>query len=201
MLKEINFNLENDIGYFPNAITEEMCETVIERYQTFEQLNLTFPRSQQESSSSLKQDNTAFILDQPSEFILDSNHLFLENFLSTLWTCFRNYTKHYPSLDVEVYKQPLYIRQLRLQKTLPGEGYHVWHYEADTIDTCKRLCAWSVFLNNVEEGGETEFLHQHKRYSASRGDILIWPSTYTHTHRGNTPLSNEKYLLTGWIEY
>lgn len=199
MLQEIPLNLENDIGHFPNAITEDLCNKIVDRYEVLDKLNLTFPRSRQEAASTLKQDNTSFLLDHSNEYVLESNQLFLEDFLAVFWTCFRNYTKKYPALDSEVYNQPIYIRHLRLQKTMPGEGYHVWHYEADK--NCTRLCAWSLFLNNVEQGGETEFLHQHKRYNASVGDILIWPANYTHTHRGNTPLTNEKYLLTGWIEY
>jgi len=31
--------------------------------------------------------------------------------------------------------------------------------------------------------------------------MLVWPSQFTHIHRGNPPLSNDKYIITGWIEY
>ena len=30
------------------------------------------------------------------------------------------------------------------------------------------------------------------------GDVLIFPSAYTHTHRGNPPMGNVKYLATSW---
>jgi hypothetical protein len=29
----------------------------------------------------------------------------------------------------------------------------------------------------------------------------VFPSGYTHTHRGNPPLSGEKIILTGWLEF
>jgi hypothetical protein len=64
-----------------------------------------------------------------------------------------------------------------------------------------RICSWGVYLNTVEQGGETEFLYQSLRIPAVEGNLVIWPAGYTHVHRGNPPLSGEKYLLTGWIEW
>ena len=28
----------------------------------------------------------------------------------------------------------------------------------------------------------------------------MWPAHWTHIHRGNPPLSGEKYIATSWIE-
>ena len=57
-----------------------------------------------------------------------------------------------------------------------------------------------MFLNTIDEGGETEFLEQGLRFKPKAGDVLIWPAYFTHPHRGNPPLSNDKYLATGWVE-
>jgi hypothetical protein len=29
--------------------------------------------------------------------------------------------------------------------------------------------------------------------------MVIAPAGFTHTHRGNTPVSNDKYILTSWV--
>ena len=55
-----------------------------------------------------------------------------------------------------------------------------------------------IYLNVVEEGGETEFLSQKKRYNPVAYTALLWPGSWTHQHRGNPPLSGDKYILTGW---
>jgi hypothetical protein len=57
-----------------------------------------------------------------------------------------------------------------------------------------------LYLNDVEEGGETEFLYLKKRIKPQQNRLLIWPAGFTHTHRGNPPLSNNKYIITGWVE-
>lgn len=89
----------------------------------------------------------------------------------------------------------------KIQKTLQGEGYHIWHYEQDSHMTRHRVLAWMLYMNDVEEGGETEFLHQRCRFKPTKGTLLVWPAHFTHVHRGNPPLSGEKIILTGWSDY
>ena len=59
---------------------------------------------------------------------------------------------------------------------------------------------WMLYLNTVQEGGETEFLYKSLRVQPKAGRFVLWPSGYTHTHRGNPPLNQDKYILTGWAE-
>jgi len=81
------------------------------------------------------------------------------------------------------------------------EGYHVWHMEhSNQMDSYRSICAWALFLNDVEEGGELEFLYQSKRIKPRQGDFVLWPAGYTHHHRGNPPLKGEKYIYTGWLD-
>jgi len=94
-----------------------------------------------------------------------------------------------------------HIFSLKLQKSLPGQGYHIWHCENDGTRNNNRLLAVMLYLNNVEEGGETEFLYQKVRIKPKKNRVVVWPAYFTHTHRGNQPLSGEKYILTGWVEF
>ena len=89
----------------------------------------------------------------------------------------------------------------KLQRTLPTEGYHIWHYENSGVEVCNRLLTWMVYLNDVENGGETEFLQQSLRIKPKTGTVLIWPASFTHIHRGNPPLSGPKYIVTGWVDW
>ena len=86
-----------------------------------------------------------------------------------------------------------------LQKTEPCQGYHTFHFENGGYNNVARHVTWMIYLNDVEEGGETEFLYQRKRFKPVRNRAVIWPGSYTHLHRGNPPLSGTKYILTGWM--
>ena len=69
---------------------------------------------------------------------------------------------------------------LKIQKTLPTEGYHIWHIEhGKGFDNEPRAFVFSVYLNDVEEGGETEFLHFSKRVKPKTGRIVIWPAGFS----------------------
>lgn len=87
----------------------------------------------------------------------------------------------------------------KFQRTRPGEGFHEWHYE-NGGDVPYRKLVTMLYLNTVEEGGETEFLYLHRRIQPLQGRLLIFPAGFTHTHRGNPPLRGEKYILTSWLE-
>jgi hypothetical protein len=88
---------------------------------------------------------------------------------------------------------------MKLQYTPVGGGYHEWHIEQGGSVASARSLAWIVYLNDVEEGGETEFLYQGIRTKPKKGSVAIWPAGITHPHRGNPPISNEKYIATGWF--
>lgn len=94
--------------------------------------------------------------------------------------------------------------EINLQKYVRGEGgYFAWHTEVSPSDPSgeklHRVLPFMAYLNDVEDGGETEFYYQELRVKPVRGTLLIWPAYFTHTHRGLTPRSGDKYILTGWI--
>ena len=55
------------------------------------------------------------------------------------------------------------------------------------------------YLNDVNEGGSTDFHYQNKSIQPKAGSMVIAPAYFTHTHRGAVPISNDKYILTSWV--
>lgn len=94
----------------------------------------------------------------------------------------------------------LIIPHIKVQRTKPGQGYHAWHCEDLALDISNRVLAFTLYLNDNFEAGETEFLYQNLRVTPKMGDLSIFPASFTHTHRGNPPINGVKYIITGWVE-
>ncbi len=64
-----------------------------------------------------------------------------------------------------------------------------------------RVLLWLIYLNDVEQGGETEFVYQNAKVKPITGNLVISPCGFTHTHCGHPPLSGEKYILASWVGF
>lgn len=82
-------------------------------------------------------------------------------------------------------------------------GYPYWHSEvypqSGDNDALHRILLFMFYLNDVEEGGETDFYYQDLSIRPKAGRMVIAPAYFTHTHRGQIPRSNDKYILTSWV--
>mgnify|MGYP001085932990 CR=1 FL=1 len=101
----------------------------------------------------------------------------------------------------------------QLVRWLVKEGYQIQHYKVGggfkkyhcertgkTQLTNTRCLVFMTYLNDVEDGG-TEFKYQNLKIPAKKGLTLIWPSDWTHTHRGIISQTKEKTIITGWYNY
>lgn len=86
-----------------------------------------------------------------------------------------------------------------IQKYIKNEGQYIYHNdETITKDNRKRLLTYIWYLNDVDDGGETEFFGSIK-IKPQCGKLIIFPASWTFPHSGLTPKSNDKYIITGWI--
>jgi hypothetical protein len=88
-----------------------------------------------------------------------------------------------------------------IQRYEPEEGFYGWHCERAGLLNSNRVLVFMVYLNTVNDGGETQFYHQGHLEKPTQGKLLIWPSDWTHTHRGIPSLTEKKYIFTGWFTH
>ena len=92
---------------------------------------------------------------------------------------------------------------VNLQYYKPGGAYHSWHSERLSASgaSAHRALVFMTYLNDVTDGGETEFDHQQVKVKPEKGLTLIWPVDWTHYHRGIPSPTQDKYIITGWLSY
>ena len=125
--------------------------------------------------------------------ILSGDNLSME-FLPKIKDFVDEYLKKFSVLGQE----KLLIYDTKAKKIPIGGGFHNWHYENTGLQVSARKLVIQLYLNTIEEGGETEFLYINKRIKAEQGTLIIFPAAFTHTHRGNPPIGQDKYIVSTW---
>ena len=88
-----------------------------------------------------------------------------------------------------------------IQHYKPNEGFFGWHCERSAYQSDQRALVFMTYLNDVNDGGETEFFHQKLKVKPVKGKTVLWPTDFTHLHRGVTSPTQEKYIATGWFNF
>jgi hypothetical protein len=193
---EKKVNINNFIGVYDNYITKEECNKAIKLFEDQNKFNNTLNR--------LDFENAHTLLKQDQQYFVEASNIKiwwekLKSMMVNFDLAFKHYIKN-TGADAAYNGDPFHFTSLKIQKTLPTEGYHVWHIEhGKGYENEPRAFVFSIYLNDVEEGGETEFLNFSKRVQPKTGRIVIWPAGFPYLHRGNPPLSGEKYILTSWM--
>ncbi len=91
----------------------------------------------------------------------------------------------------------------QIQKYMSNVGIYKYHHDSHYAKyesaTQTRILTFIWYLNTVDEGGETEFFNGRIKIKPEKGKLLFFPSTWTFMHKGNTPISGNKYIVTGWV--
>lgn len=222
-LEDVNIRHEDFVGIYEELISPEACEKIIDMYQDMtampshylkwdegghkdeEGKRKPFNRSQQTGGNDLIIKDLAMGMDE-IVYGLEAFHNSMELFhgdngngvMQKIFAAFSDWCTKY-SIPPSSRWSSLHWK---FQETRPldGSGYHVWHTE-HAPGVLDRFGVWMLYLNDVEVAGETEFLYYGKRIQPKAGTLLVWPAGVTHVHRGNPPVSNTKYVLTGWLQY
>ena len=122
----------------------------------------------------------------------------MSEYMMHLNLCIREYEYKYD--NAKKLASYCITESIQIQKYEPSEGYKVWHCERVGIFTQSRCFAFMTYLNDVPDGG-TEFMYQKLISPANKGLTMIWPSDWTHIHRGQISPTHKKIIITGWLNY
>ena len=123
----------------------------------------------------------------------------LKQYIKELHKCFLDYQSQWPFLKSML--KTVDIPAFNIQKYSSGDHFASLHSERTTLSTLHRLFAWMTYLNDVDDGGQTNFSHYNIKIKPETGKTLIWPAEWTHAHTGEILKSGTKYIVTGWMHF
>lgn len=199
--KITNFECDDFIGIWKNFIPKPVCDELIEYTNTSLENSSYLTGDLDPDDDQFVHDSSMFyggeLNRKDFSFLLSyANKKGTMQVNSCLVSCLKHYLHTFQSLKFT----SLISTDIKVQKTPPGGGYHLWHYENPLQAYAQRELVWMIYLNDMPDGeAETEFLYQKRRIKPTAGTVVIWPAGFTHTHKGNTVLTQDKYILTGWF--
>tara|TARA_Y100000593_G_C4257568_1_gene310434 strand:- start:477 stop:1148 length:672 start_codon:yes stop_codon:yes gene_type:complete len=219
--------MDNFIGIYENVVSKELCEYIINFFDTQNKMGNTHRGVTGGGYDPKLKDCEDLNLGNPGKYVSDKDRhmwndpefrknlflyestvekywwIYIKKYLIDIepWTSWKNtekFNKDFIDRDTRLHRnQPLMHRYDH--KT--GQGFHAMHYDYSPIREIlsKRMLVSMLYLNDVHEGGETEFYHQKLMIKPTQGTLVIWPAYFTHLHKGHSPISNTKYIVNKWL--
>ena len=90
------------------------------------------------------------------------------------------------------------LGDLRFKHFKPGHSFNKWHSE-HCLTYPNRVLSLQIYLSEHDCG--TEF-YNGKVIKSKIGRVTIFPSYFTHTHRGQVcPDKKDRYIITGYYNF
>jgi hypothetical protein len=194
----MNSEYDNFIGIYRNVFEDGFCKHIVDNFEDVVVKNNVGSDRTREAQRHIKDDYHHF--NNVNDIFPHYNNIPVNDvFYGGLQACYDDYINKYSALNP--YK--MHGNVVKIQRSVPGQGYHVWHFE-QSPDVAHRVLVYILYLNTIEENnaGETEFLYLQKRIRPIENTMIVWPAGFTHTHRGNPVFGNSnKYIITGWFNF
>ncbi len=208
--------IDSNYGIFiiDNFLDDEKCANLINLIENSNQKHFGFTADLLYSNKSLDElfigkktidmDLNDFLVDTNTtdKNILDKINKEKQSFIN-----FNNHIKYKLNNIARIFKN-FYLwsgnnhetSDITLTKYFKETGGYSYHNDYIFGNTKTRLMSFVIYLNNVYNGGETKFLHQNKKVKPLTGRLLIFPPTHNYIHIGLPSISNEKYIITSFLE-
>ena len=178
-----------------NIRNDDLCKQII---NFFEENKILQKKGQVGNRVKETTKKTTDIAISPNDLKNDEFKCF-NNYMDELHKCFIDYQHQWPFMKSMI--KNIDIRTFNVQKYLKGDHFSAVHTERTNLQFSDRVFAWMTYLNNVEDGGATNFSHYGISVKPEIGKTLIWPAEWTHAHNGGIVNSGKKYIITGWMNF
>jgi hypothetical protein len=186
-----------------NSLPNELCDEIIDFYN--DEGNNRYEGVTQSGLNKNIKDTLDFCI--PTNVSNENNWHKINDILSReLYDNLKIYVKNiensfnisqnsdYKIFDINYFKENTFM----IQKYKKQKGKYIYHNDFSIDDKGYRVITYLWYLNDVEEGGETEFWNDFK-IKPEKGKLLLFPAHYAFPHCGKMPISSDKIIITGWL--
>ena len=191
--------MDNLIRVYDDVIDEESCQKLIEKFEKFEEHFEEVYEKDEEERISFKQ----LQLVKFKEW---------ESVQQGMLELFQDYIVRY-KMDCNIkdkqWPEEYGYEAIRMKRYLNND-IDRFDPHVDVLDhnTARRFLAFFIYVNDVDEGGETKFVNLNKEgtyipltVNPKRGRLLMFPPMWPWYHAGLKPESGKKYLTHSYCHY
>ena len=191
--------MDNLIRVYDDVIDEESCQKLIEKFEKFEEHFEEVYEKDEEERISFKQ----LQLVKFKEW---------ESVQQGMLELFQDYIVRY-KMDCNIkdkqWPEEYGYEAIRMKRYLNND-IDRFDPHVDVLDhnTARRFLACFIYVNDVDEGGETKFVNLNKEgtyipltVNPKRGRLLMFPPMWPWYHAGLKPESGKKYLIHSYCHY
>jgi|TARA_B000000565_G_scaffold52587_1_gene34900 predicted 2-oxoglutarate/Fe(II)-dependent dioxygenase YbiX len=184
--------LEDFIHVEKNAISDELCRQIIDEYDDSDDWKAG-TINDYEINEYRKCEVVYLSQDETLKKNLKTRNKIDDELYKIISNLLEKYLKKYDSLGYVQIKEDTGYMLLRY-KTGDYVKKHV-----DTSSDQHRTLSCSLILNDDYEGGEITFLDGEIKPNLKKGDLLIFPSSFTYPHQVLPVTSGTRYSIITWI--
>ena len=197
MTKEVadHLTFKDLIWIKPESITRPQCASCIEWFWNNDDLHQQGQVYGGDDSitnaslhTNLDRKNTIQAYPSPDDPISD----FMTEVMTDGW---KEYSKTLPTPQ----GQPMSFSDYSVRVYYKGQGKFLEHVDQSAGPNVIRTFGIILYLNTVDDGGETDFMDYKLKIKPEAGKLVIFPCNYLFRHEGTVPLSEDKYIITSFL--
>lgn len=192
--------MDSFIKVYDDVIDKNSCQMLIDKFEKSEHQYEVVHQAERDEAISFKQINLVTHHEDWKSVAAGAMEMFQDSVLRYIYDC-KIKPKQWPTTYG--------YEAIRIKRYL-NNNYDRFdpHVDVMNYETARRFLAFFIYLNDVEEGGETMFPSINKpgtyipmKIKAKTGRLLMFPPTWQYYHAGLKPVSSNKYLMHSYCHY
>ena len=190
-----------------NSLSRELCKDIINLFEVEEERYLGTTRNGVDKDI---KDTTDYVINSEDKkwskihsFLKTELNNKLKSYLKKLNEndCINNTEQLSSKVEYNYFSGlTLFFNIFMIQKYNKNCGRYIYHNDShiDFSNKSNRVITYLWYLNDVNEGGQT-VIEDNIKITPTAGKLLLFPACWSYPHCGKIPISDNKYILTGWI--